>query len=545
MKKKEVNIVEPRTFFMIPDLIINDIKNIKNLKIEFFNNFNYFFENLIKKIDPFTVREHNNMPISTKNIVNLINNVCATDNDKTLCYGSFFYNSYKPVDINEYNYVVKNAILSDKVNKNSDFYLNTLIQYRKFNNSFINNFTLNENNVLSLNLSLNEIKKVIKDKSDFEILSFLAFKNSKYIPQELLIYNILYRVNNRLLIKIFSKYDIKPEEIKIFLINHNNGTRKLNSDILDILYDKIRNVEDNKIFNGLVDNKILIKKDKDFYINEYNDYTNINVSIKYKKYFKELLIENPFIDIDFIEKFKEKINFKDLSKNRYLTKEIIIKYFELFHFDTLLKYHKFDNDFLKNLIEKELINFSSQKIYTLNNYQNFYPENISEKIQNTSNKQILENFLKSQQLSEEDLTNIYLNNKKTLPIILKYQKNIQKFIDDNYDNFTKEDKQNIFNNIHYFSYCKESEYLKHYDNLLKSNSYINFSIIYDLSLIKLCRDFNIDFFIKNEVDERGSEVKKTFFFNKDTNLIIDNNIFNSRKQEKQKKKIQDFGFSLI
>ena len=33
MKKKEVNIVEPRTFFMIPDLIINDIKNIKNLKI--------------------------------------------------------------------------------------------------------------------------------------------------------------------------------------------------------------------------------------------------------------------------------------------------------------------------------------------------------------------------------------------------------------------------------------------------------------------------------------------------------------------------------
>ena len=74
---------------------------------------------------------------------------------------------------------------------------------------------------------------------------------------------------------------------------------------------------------------------------------------------------------------------------------------------------------------------------------------------------------------------------------------------------------------------------------------INFSIIYDLSLIKLCRDFNIDFFIKNEVDERGSEVKKTFFFNKDTNLIIDNNIFNSRKQEIQKKKIQDFGFSLI
>lgn len=545
MKKKEVNIVENRTFFMIPDLIINDIKGIKNLKIEFFNNFNYFFETLIKKIDPFTIREHTNMPISTKNIVNLINNVCATDNDKTLCYQSFFYNTYKSVDINEYNYIYKNAKLNDKVNKDSDFYINTLIRYRKFNNNFISNFTLNENNVLNLNLSLSEIKKIIKDKSDFEILSFLAFKNSKYIPQELLTYNILHRVNNRLLTKIFSKYDINSEEIKIFLTNHKNGNKKLNSSILDILYEKIRNIENNQMFNGLVDKKILIKKDIDFYINEFKDYDNTNVSIKYKKYYKELLIENAFVDIDFIEKFKDIINFKDLSKNKYLTKEIIIKYFELFHLDTLLKYHKFDNDFLKNLIDKELISFSSQKIFLLNNYQNFNPDNISDKLQNNSNKQVLESFLKSQQLSEKDLTNIYLNNKKTLPLILKYQKNIKKFIDDNYHNFTKEDKQNIFNNIHYFISCKESEYKKHYNNLLESNSYINFSIIYDLSLIKLCRDFNIDYFTKNQIDEKGSEVKKTFFFNRDTNLIIDNNINSSKKQEFQQKKIQDFGISLM
>lgn len=545
-RKKEINLVATRSHFLVKNLLINDINDIKSLKMEFYNNFNYFLEILIKKINPLTINCDSMTPISTKNMVKLINKNLLTESDKFISFKNFFLNKYKPMNQKEFDFFVKNVELSEEYDKTNRFYIDSFIHNGKPDIDFLNKVKLNEINVLSLNLSLKEIRNVFKDKDDFSILSFLSFQNSLHIPKELLTYNLLYRLNNFILTKIFNKYEIDDLEIKTFLTNNQNGTKKLPKDLLEILYKKTAKPENYDLFKDLIPEKFFMEKDKNFYINEFKEYDENNNSIKYKKYYKELLLENEFIDLDFIEKFKDKINFRELSKNRYLSKEIIIKYFKLFHLDTLLKYQKFDEEFLKNLIINNNINYSKE-IFTLNSYHNFHIEKITDKI-NLNNKMVVESFLKSQQLDEYDLNKILINNNKLLPIILKHQKNIQKLIDFNINDFTKEDKDNIFNNVHYFNNCKEEDYKKHFDNLLNSNIYLDFSILYDLSLIKLCRDFNLDFnfkniITKNYLNNSDMEIKKTYFFNKETNLIIDNNLINLKRKETQQK-YQDFGISL-
>ena len=277
---------------------------------------------------------------------------------------------------------------------------------------------------------------------------------------------------------IYNKESYKNNDYIIFDMRRSNEQKEeflKRIKHINYTYDQIKKIKNTNKYSKLktfINNKIIIIIISEYYLNPKNNEEN------YRK-----VDEYPLILCQFLYDVNNSISFRILNccfsqkeKISYMNK--FEEYLSVFHSDEIIPYILLSYHHVTNLIKEGyfFINFSSQKIFSFQNYINFLEKKNSE--ENNNNEE-----------NDDSIKEKLLNDMKITCIINIDEKN------ENIDIKEFKNKKNIYKEI----YIKKNDFISNKEKIIEIKTWLKQEVIHGHSCF-----FNII----NENDEQEENINE-------------------------------------
>ena len=277
---------------------------------------------------------------------------------------------------------------------------------------------------------------------------------------------------------IYNKESYKNNDYIIFDMRRSNEQKEeflKRIKHINYTYDQIKKIKNTNKYSKLktfINNKIIIIIISEYYLNPKNNEEN------YRK-----VDEYPLILCQFLYDVNNSISFRILNccfsqkeKISYMNK--FEEYLSVFHSDEIIPYILLSYHHVTNLIKEGyfFINFSSQKIFSFQNYINFLEKKNSEENNNSEEN---DDSIKEKLLNDMKITCIINIDEKNENIDIKEFKN----------------KKNIYKEI----YIKKNDFISNKEKIIEIKTWIKQEVIQGHSCF-----FNII----NENDEQEENINE-------------------------------------
>ena len=350
---------------------------------------------------------------------------------------------------------------------------------------------MNFDKMNSFQYSVDDIIRVNQDSKPELFLEVSNINNTKTKEEDIELLKIIVNMKNTFKGKvntisiielfnlaIYNKESYKNNDYIIFDMRRSNEQKEeLLKRIkhINYTYDQIKKIKNTNKYSKLktfINNKIIIIIISEYYLNPKNNEEN------YRK-----VDEYPLILCQFLYDVNNSISFRILNccfsqkeKISYMNK--FEEYLSVFHSDEIIPYILLSYHHVTNLIKEGyfFINFSSQKIFSFQNYINFLEKKNSEENNNSEEN---DDSIKEKLLNDMKITCIINIDEKNENIDIKEFKN----------------KKNIYKEI----YIKKNDFISNKEKIIEIKTWIKQEVIQGHSCF-----FNII----NENDEQEENINE-------------------------------------
>ena len=343
----------------------------------------------------------------------------------------------------------------------------------------------------SFQYSVDDIIRVNQDSKPELFLEVSNINNTKTKEEDIELLKIIVNMKNTFKGKvntisiielfnlaIYNKESYKNNDYIIFDMRRSNEQKEeflKRIKHINYTYDQIKKIKNTNKYSKLktfINNKIIIIIISEYYLNPKNNEEN------YRK-----VDEYPLILCQFLYDVNNSISFRILNccfsqkeKISYMNK--FEEYLSVFHSDEIIPYILLSYHHVTNLIKEGyfFINFSSQKIFSFQNYINFLEKKNSEENNNSEEN---DDSIKEKLLNDMKITCIINIDEKNENIDIKEFKN----------------KKNIYKEI----YIKKNDFISNKEKIIEIKTWIKQEVIQGHSCF-----FNII----NENDEQEENINE-------------------------------------
>ena len=350
---------------------------------------------------------------------------------------------------------------------------------------------MNFDKMNSFQYSVDDIIRVNQDSKPELFLEVSNINNTKTKEEDIELLKIIVNMKNTFKGKvntisiielfnlaIYNKESYKNNDYIIFDMRRSNEQKEeflKRIKHINYTYDQIKKIKNTNKYSKLktfINNKIIIIIISEYYLNPKNNEEN------YRK-----VDEYPLILCQFLYDVNNSISFRILNccfsqkeKISYMNK--FEEYLSVFHSDEIIPYILLSYHHVTNLIKEGyfFINFSSQKIFSFQNYINFLEKKNSEENNNSEEN---DDSIKEKLLNDMKITCIINIDEKNENIDIKEFKN----------------KKNIYKEI----YIKKNDFISNKEKIIEIKTWIKQEVIQGHSCF-----FNII----NENDEQEENINE-------------------------------------
>ena len=350
---------------------------------------------------------------------------------------------------------------------------------------------MNFDKMNSFQYSVDDIIRVNQDSKPELFLEVSNINNTKTKEEDIELLKIIVNMKNTFKGKvntisiielfnlaIYNKESYKNNDYIIFDMRRSNEQKEeflKRIKHINYTYDQIKKIKNTNKYSKLktfINNKIIIIIISEYYLNPKNNEEN------YRK-----VDEYPLILCQFLYDVNNSISFRILNccfsqkeKISYMNK--FEEYLSVFHSDEIIPYILLSYHHVTNLIKEGyfFINFSSQKIFSFQNFINFLEKKNSE--ENNNNEE-----------NDDSIKEKLLNDMKITCIINIDEKN------ENIDIKEFKNKKNIYKEI----YIKKNDFISNKEKIIEIKTWIKQEVIQGHSCF-----FNII----NENDEQEENINE-------------------------------------
>ena len=350
---------------------------------------------------------------------------------------------------------------------------------------------MNFDKMNSFQYSVDDIIRVNQDSKPELFLEVSNIDNTKTKEEDIELLKIIVNMKNTFKGKvntisiielfnlaIYNKESYKNNDYIIFDMRRSNEQKEeflKRIKHINYTYDQIKKIKNTNKYSKLktfINNKIIIIIISEYYLNPKNNEEN------YRK-----VDEYPLILCQFLYDVNNSISFRILNccfsqkeKISYMNK--FEEYLSVFHSDEIIPYILLSYHHVTNLIKEGyfFINFSSQKIFSFQNYINFLEKKNSEENNNSEEN---DDSIKEKLLNDMKITCIINIDEKNENIDIKEFKN----------------KKNIYKEI----YIKKNDFISNKEKIIEIKTWIKQEVIQGHSCF-----FNII----NENDEQEENINE-------------------------------------
>ena len=350
---------------------------------------------------------------------------------------------------------------------------------------------MNFDKMNSFQYSVDDIIRVNQDSKPELFLEVSNINNTKTKEEDIELLKIIVNMKNTFKGKvntisiielfnlaIYNKESYKNNDYIIFDMRRSNEQKEeflKRIKHINYTYDQIKKIKNTNKYSKLktfINNKIIIIIISEYYLNPKNNEEN------YRK-----VDEYPLILCQFLYDVNNSISFRILNccfsqkeKISYMNK--FEEYLSVFHSDEIIPYILLSYHHVTNLIKEGyfFINFSSQKIFSFQNYINFLEKKNSEENNNSEEN---DDSIKEKLLNDMKITCIINIDEKNENIDIKEFKN----------------KKNIYKEI----FIKKNDFISNKEKIIEIKTWIKQEVIQGHSCF-----FNII----NENDEQEENINE-------------------------------------
>ena len=350
---------------------------------------------------------------------------------------------------------------------------------------------MNFDKMNSFQYSVDDIIRVNQDSKPELFLEVSNINNTKTKEEDIELLKIIVNMKNTFKGKvntisiielfnlaIYNKESYKNNDYIIFDMRRSNEQKEeflKRIKHINYTYDQIKKIKNTNKYSKLktfINNKIIIIIISEYYLNPKNNEEN------YRK-----VDEYPLILCQFLYDVNNSISFRILNccfsqkeKISYMNK--FEEYLSVFHSDEIIPYILLSYHHVTNLIKEGyfFINFSSQKIFSFQNYINFLEKKNSEENNNSEEN---DDSIKEKLLNDMKITCIINIDEKNENIDIKEFKN----------------KKNIYKEI----YIKKNDFISNKEKIIEIKTWLKQEVIHGHSCF-----FNII----NENDEQEENINE-------------------------------------